>query len=996
MAHKIEIALKDGIRDPRGERIKREIEHFLHLTVQQVRTIDVYTVDAVLSREELEAVAAGPLCDPVIQSWTIDLPAAGGFDWAVEVGFRPGVTDNIGRTAGEAVSYLIQRPLADSEAVYSSIQYLLSGDLSKEQVEKIATGLLCNTLIQRYTVMSAADFMAKRGFPVSVPKVIGETKGQVREIDLEVSDEELLRISKDGVLALTLEEMKIIQAHYRDPQVLAERSKQGLGSKPTDVELECLAQTWSEHCKHKIFAGTVQYEDENGNKQEIKSLFKSYIQRVTKEVRQNMGDKDFCLSVFKDNAGVITFDENNSLVFKVETHNSPSALDPYGGALTGIVGVNRDPFGTGQGSKLIFNTDVFCFADPFYDKPLPSRLLHPRRIFEGVVEGVEHGGNKSGIPTVNGSIVFDERFAGKPLVFCGTAGMMPARVNGIPGHEKSINPGDLIVMAGGRIGKDGIHGATFSSEELNENSPVTAVQIGDPITQKRMFDFLIRARDKGLYRFITDNGAGGLSSSIGEMAGECNGCRMDLAKAPLKYSGLNPWEILISEAQERMSMAVPPEKLDEFMAMSKRFGVESTVLGEFTDSGTFHIQYGDATVAWLPMEFMHEGLPPMQIPAKWQPPVNPEAPAQHKDDWTADLLGLLGQLNICSKESVVRRYDHEVQGGSVVKPFTGVTNDGPSDAAVVRPILDSYKGVVVSHGICPRYSDIDAYHMAANALDEALRNYVAVGGNPDHWAGLDNFCWCDPVLSEKTPDGPYKMGQLVRANQALLDYCVPLNLPLISGKDSMKNDFYDGSTKISIPPTLLFSVIGTIPDIRNAVTMDFKRPGDIICLLGATKDELGGSEYLAMQGYTGNKVPKVDLASALARYKALHGAIMSGLVASCHDLSDGGLAVALAESAFSGGFGCRADLANVRFEGDSRYRTDELLLFSESASRLLVTVHPAQWSAFEEVMSGTMVSQIGHVSDTEIVTIAGLEGKTALQAGLSRLKEAWQRPLKEL
>jgi phosphoribosylformylglycinamidine synthase len=790
--------------------------------------------------------------------------------------------------------------------------------------------------------------------------------------------------------------MKIIQAHYRDPKVREDRAAHGLGSRPTDVELECLAQTWSEHCKHKIFAGTVQYEDGEGNRQEIHSLFKSFIQRVTKEVRENMGDRDFCLSVFKDNAGVIRFDDDNSLVFKVETHNSPSALDPYGGALTGIVGVNRDPFGTGQGSRLIFNTDVFCFADPFYDKPLPARLLHPRRIFEGVVEGVEHGGNKSGIPTVNGSLVFDERFAGKPLVFCGTAGIMPREVNGIPGHEKSILPGDLIVMTGGRIGKDGIHGATFSSEELNENSPVTAVQIGDPITQKRMFDFLIRARDKGLYRFITDNGAGGLSSSVGEMSGECGGCRMDLAKAPLKYPGLAPWEILISEAQERMSLAVPPDRIDEFLAMAGRFGVEATVLGEFTDSGVFHILYNDRTVAWLPMAFMHEGLPPMQLPARWQPPVHPEPAPRDKEDWTADLLALLASLNVCSKESVVRRYDHEVQGGSVVKPFTGVANDGPSDAAVVRPVLDSWKGVVVSHGICPRYSDIDTYHMAANAIDEALRNYVAVGGDPDHWAGLDNFCWCDPVLSEKTPDGPYKMAQLVRANQALLDVCVPCNLPLISGKDSMKNDFYDGTTKISIPPTLLFSVIGTIPDARCAVTMDFKRPGDIVCLLGETRDELGGSEYLAIQGEIGNRVPVVDVPTALGRYKALHRAIMGGLVASCHDLSDGGLAVALAESAFAGGFGCRVELENVRYGGDGERRTDEVLLFSESASRLLVTVHPARWTAFEEVMAGDCYSQIGRVTEDGRLTIAGLSGKTVLQGSLEQLKEAWQRPLKEL
>ena len=471
MANRIETALKPGVRDARGERVKREIEHFLHLNVEEVRTVDVYTVDAALSSTELEQAASGPFSDPVIQNWSIDRPLAANFNFAVEIGFRPGVTDNVGRTGREAVEYITGRPFAAGEGVYYSVQYLISGSLLVADVEKIATGLLCNTLIQRYSILSAAEFVASGGFPAYVPKadVGAYCDTPVNLIDLEVSDEELMRISKDGVLALTLDEMKIIQAQYRDVGILAERQKYGLGAQPTDVELECLAQTWSEHCKHKIFAGTVHYEDEKGNRQEIISLFKSFIQRTTKDVRERMGDKDFCLSVFKDNAGVIKFNDTHSLVFKVETHNSPSALDPYGGALTGIVGVNRDPFGTGIGSKLIFNTDVFCFADPFYDKPLPSRLLHPRRIYEGVVEGVEHGGNKSGIPTVNGSLVFDDRFAGKPLVFCGTAGLMPTIVNGLPAHEKSIEPGDLIVMTGGRIGKDGIHGATFSSEELNEN-----------------------------------------------------------------------------------------------------------------------------------------------------------------------------------------------------------------------------------------------------------------------------------------------------------------------------------------------------------------------------------------------------------------------------------------------------------------------------------------------------------------------------------------------
>ena len=996
MPHRIEVSLKDEVRDPRGERIKREIEHFLHLNVDQVRTIDVYTVDAVLKKEELSAAAAGPFSDPVIQHFTIDAPAASSFDFLVEVGFRPGVTDNVGRTAGEAIGYLLGRPLAAGEGVYTSVQYLISGALSLSDAEKIATGLLCNTLIQRYQILDAGQFVKLGGVAPFVPKVQVEANIEVNAVDLEVSDQELSRISRDGVLALTLDEMRIIQAHYRDPEVRQRRSLVGLGAAPTDVELEALAQTWSEHCKHKIFSADVSYEDGEGNREEISSLFKSYIQRTTADVRAALGEKDYCLSVFKDNAGVIRFNDDWSLVFKVETHNSPSALDPYGGALTGIVGVNRDPFGTGMGAKLIFNTDVFCFADPFFDKELPKRLLHPRRIFEGVVEGVEHGGNKSGIPTVNGSLVFDDRFAGKPLVFCGTAGIMPAKIQGAPSHEKRIVPGDLIVMTGGRIGKDGIHGATFSSEELSESSPVSAVQIGDPITQKRMFDFLIRARDQGLYRFITDNGAGGLSSSIGEMSEECGGCQLDLSLAPLKYPGLAPWEILISEAQERMSLAVPPENIEAFLEMAKRFGVEATVLGTFTDSGIFHMLYGEKTVAYLPLSFMHAGLPPMQIPARWEQPVHPEPVIAEVSDYSGDLKALLSSLNICSKESVVRRYDHEVQGGSVVKPFTGVSNDGPSDAAVVRPLLDSFEAVVVGHGISPRYSDIDAYHMAANAIDEGLRNYVAVGGSLDLLAGLDNFCWCDPVLSERTPDGPYKMAQLVRANKALYDYCTVFSMPLISGKDSMKNDFYDGTTKISIPPTLLFSVIGKMEDARLAVTMDVKRPGDQVYLLGETANELGGSEYLAQKGFVGNSVPKVDAKSALATYRAYNGALSSALVASCHDLSDGGLAVAAAESAFAGGFGMSLELGQVPFKGEAAGRSNAVLLFSESASRLLVTVRAEKASAFEQAMAGTAFARIGEVTAGTALSIAGLSGAAVVVSDIAELKAAWQAPLKDL
>ncbi len=541
-----------------------------------------------------------------------------------------------------------------------------------------------------------------------------------------------------------------------------------------------------------------------------------------------MGADDWCLSVFADNAGIIRFNADWNLVFKVETHNSPSALDPYGGALTGIVGVNRDPFGCGKGAKLIFNTDVFCFAPPDYDKPLPKRILHPRRIYEGVREGVEHGGNKSGIPTVNGCLVFDERYLGKPLVYCGTGGIMPARINGEPTHTKAILPGDLVVMTGGRIGKDGIHGATFSSEELHEGSPVTAVQIGDPITQKKMTDFLLIARDMGLYRAITDNGAGGLSSSVGETAQLSGGCEIDLKKAPLKYPGLNPWEILISESQERMTLAVDPKRIDEFLCLARKMDCEATVLGRYTDSGWFHIRYGEETVVYVEMSFLHEGLPQMTLKAAWSAPRREEPAIPDPVDFGEALKAMLGRLNICSKESVVRQYDHEVQGGSVVKPLTGARDDGPSDAAVIRPLLDTFEGIVIASGICPRYSDIDAYHMAAAAIDEAVRNAIAVGAPLGRLAGLDNFCWCDPVRSEKTPDGEYKLAQLVRANQALYDVTTAYGVPCISGKDSMKNDYQIGAVRISIPPTLLFYTMGKMEDVRMAVTMDVKKAGDLV------------------------------------------------------------------------------------------------------------------------------------------------------------------------
>jgi len=991
MAYRIEVGLKPGVRDARGEKIKRRIIGDLQIPVLAVDTIDVYTVDAALSWPEIECIAQGPFIDPIIQEFSINKPLRRDFDWAIEVGYKPGVTDNVGRTAKEAIELIRQRKFAPTEGVYTSVLYLIKGNLSKSQAETIATGLLANTLIQRFEIKDKFSWDPEVGMGITIPRVTGKKEIRVEEIDLQISDEELIKLSARRVLALSLKEMKALRQYAEDPRVREERRKVGLGDKLTDCEIEALAQTWSEHCKHKIFNSLIEYHDGQGNVLLIDSLFNTFIKRSTEEIRRRMGEQDWCVSVFKDNAGVIRFNKDWNLVFKVETHNSPSALDPYGGALTGIVGVNRDPFGTGKGAKLIFNVDTFCFAPPDYDKPLPPRLLHPKRIFEGVREGVEHGGNKSGIPTVNGSIVFDERYAGKPLVYCGTGGIMPREILGEPAHEKQARPGDLIVMTGGRIGKDGIHGATFSSEELHEESPTSAVQIGDPITQKRMTDFLLRARDLGLYRSITDNGAGGLSSSVGEMARDCNGCRLHLERAPLKYAGLDPWEILLSEAQERMTLAVPKEKIDTFLELAKRMEVEATVLGEFTDSGYFHILYDGRTVAYLDMDFLHNGYPRMELCARWESKNYPEPDFPDPEDLTPYLKQVLARYNVCSKESVIRQYDHEVQGGSVIKPLVGAFNDGPSDAAVLRPLLDSWEGIVISSGICPRYSDIDTYHMMACAIDEAIRNNLAVGGNLNHMAGLDNFCWCDPVKSEKTPDGEYKLAQLVRANMALYDYTTAFGVPCISGKDSMKNDYLIGETKISIPPTVLFSVVSVIPDVRQCITMDAKRPGDLVYILGETYNEMGASEYYALRGYIGNEVPKVKAPQAKALYQALSQAIQQGLVASCHDCSDGGLGVALAETAFAGAWGMEVDLRQVPAPFGLR---NDTLLFSESASRFVVTVHPEQKKRFEECLAGNVFAEIGVVTNQDYLLIKGLHGRNVVTANIFELKEAWQKPLR--
>ncbi len=971
MDHRIEISVAPQWRDARGEAVARGIKNLLRQEVESVRTRDVFTVCGDFDAKQAQLIAK-ELSNPVTQGWKLGESRPGSpfeFDWLIAVGFRPGVTDNVARTAREAVGDILGRKIREDEALFSSVEYMIkSSKLSKAEAERIGKGLLANELIETVSVFSRAE-LSKGAIPLNKPVVKGAGGGTVKEFDLEVSDEELLEISRKGTLALSLEEMKAIQAYFRKDK---KRAKLGLGSKPTDVELEILAQTWSEHCKHKIFDAEIDYDDGSGKRKKIVSLFKSYIKRSTAEISKKV---DWLVSVFHDNAGVIAFNDKIDLVYKAETHNSPSALDPYGGAMTGIVGVNRDPMGTGQGANLLINVWGYCLGSPFTDpKDVPEGLLHPRRIRDGVHKGVIDGGNQSGIPYGLGWEFFDERFLGKPLVYCGTIGTLPKKIGKIEGHTKSIKPGDLIVMAGGRIGKDGIHGATFSSEELHADSPVQAVQIGDPITQKRMGDFIYEARDKGLYRFITDNGAGGLSSSVGEMASLCGGCKLDLAKAPLKYAGLNPWEIIVSEAQERMSFAVQPENIEKFLKLAAERDVEATVLGTFTDSGRFHLLYGSKTVACLDMEFMHDGLPRMKIPAKWTPPHFP-TPKFKGRDVKADYEALLGRLNICSCEYKARQYDHEVKGLSVVKPYTGARRDVASDATVfmVEPL--SKEGVILAAAILPRYSDIDTYHMMASAIDLAVRRTVAAGGKPGTIAGLDNFCWPDPVKSPKTPDGEYKMAQLVRANQALYDYTKAFLVPCISGKDSMKNDSSRGGRKISIPPSVLFSTIAKIDDVSLAVSIDAKKAGDDVYIVGVTKSELGGSEYFSMLGGTGESVPKVDAKAALKTYKAVYKITSKSLANSIVSPALGGLAVAFAKMAMGGRLGLEIDLDALPVEGKLSL---EEMLFSESNSRFVISCSPESSAKLEKALKGIPFAKAGKVVERQEIKLAGKAGKLAV------------------
>lgn len=992
----IELVLKDTIPDVSGNRVQHDAHKYLNIETGTVKTGRIYSVLYELTDDQIEIFAHQGLVDSILHDVYINrLYSNSNFRSYILVSKLPGVTDDEGMSAQKTLCDILNIPLNTStQSIFTQDLYYIEYDLNMHQLRRLAQELLGNTLINHF------EYGAFTGAINYIPTVNIHADSKIDIIDIYINDNELIDLSKRMLLSLNLEEMKAIQSYYKDEIRKEKRRERGLPELPTDCELEIFAQTWSEHCKHKEFNAEIEYHDlETHEVKKIDSLFKTYIKASTNIVQQNLikrGD-NWLLKVFSDNAGVVRIDDNRVFIWKVETHNSPSALDPYGGALTGIVGVNRDPLGTGiGGGKLLFNTDVLCFGSPYYDGKLLSNQLHPRRILTGVVKGIEDGGNKSGIPTVNGAIIFDDRFRGKPLVYCGTGAIMPARYNGRNSWEKMIDNNDIIVMAGGRVGKDGIHGATFSSLEIDEHSPRSAVQIGSPITQKNLTDFFEHACRLNLVKCSTDNGAGGLSSSIGELARISGGARVDIKRVPLKYSGLKPWEIYVSESQERMTLVVESANLKTLFDLASEFEVELTDIGRFTDSGYLEVMYGEDLIAFLELEFLHEGVPKKYLQAEWKRIRIAEPTIPSDLDYNDISLRLLASLNICSKECVIRRYDHEVKGKTIVKPLMGPHGVAPQDAGVMRLDFDSYVGIAISNGIIPRLSDIDAYQMSAGAFDEAIRQIIAVGGKlPDprcqiknrFWSVNDNFCVPDSVYNEKTnPDGKYKLAQLVQMCKALYDSATFFNIPMTSGKDSMKNDFVGDGIKISIPPTILYSMVAKIDDVRDTITAEFKHVGDRIYQVGITYAELGASEFNLLFGKPGNQIPVARRELARDVYRKLNKAQEQKLITSCHDISDGGMIISLIEAAFGGGLGVDIDIAPIDLHVSAA-------LFSESHSRFIVSISPSNADEFEKIMGKDHSVFLGTVTDDKKISVKK-HASRIIDIELSTCLEAWSNGLR--
>ncbi len=993
MISTLEIALKPDLADAKAQALIQKAASYFQILLDSARCVHMLTLESDLSADQLDLIRQEIFTNPVTQVSAFQ-PLDLDFDWCIWIGLRPGVRDNAGATALEAIQDLLGKDNSPVQAAYTSLRYCITGkNLARQDMEVLAGQLLSNSIIQQYGIFSRQDWNPDVGVGVVPPKVIMNHTPCCSALSID-SDDVLSRISQERNLALHPRDIPVIRSYFLDPGVMEDRKKMGL-SQPTDLELEYISQARSDHCNHNTFNGVFRYTDaETRETRTIESLFKTYIREPTLELKEK---KDWVVSVLWDNAGVGKFDDDTNYVITGETHNSPSNMEAYGGAITGIVGVYRDPLGTGLGARLFMGSFGFCTGFTDYEGPLKPPL-HPRRLLDGIIEGVKDGGNKSGVPTTFGQVAFDHGYMGKSLVFVTALGIMPASIEGRPSHEKTTTAGDLIIMSGGRVGKDGIHGVTASSESYSENTPAGHVQIGDPYTQKKMHDFLLACRDEGLIAFITDNGGGGLSSSVGESAMMSNGCIVELDKVPLKYEGLDMWEIWVSESQERMTICIHPENLDRFMELSALHEVESTVIGEYTDTGKLHITYNGETCAYVDMDLLDKGFPAWEFEAKWTSPETRglvEPVISVPESMNEIVLAMLTDPNTASKEWIFRQYDHEVQGGSVIKPLVGVKANIPSDASVTRPVLESSRGIAFSQSLLPWYGKIDAYHMTSCTIDEALRRLISVGGTLAHVGGVDNFCWphigYDPVSN---PDGKFKAAQLVRSCMALKDTCMAYEIPLLSGKDSMYVDGhlegrFGERIKVSALATLQFSATSLVENVMDCVTLEPKQPGDFVYVVGETADELGGSAYYDLFGETGLHVPRVDFARNKVLYKAVEKAMDHRMLASCHAVARGGLAVHLCLMALGGGLGMDIDLGVENFPC-SGVVTDQARLFSESSGRFLATLAPEQAGEFEKLCKGLAVAKIGVVTEADSgLVIRGQKGQLLVDLDLSSLEDAF-------
>jgi len=976
MLYKIRLIPKLGADSPESRRVARTLVD-AGVNAQGITHIRLFLIEGDFPREQAVRVAAHLLADPVLETTEVldGNQAEPDSEQLFHIMRRTGVMDPVEASLTRALRDFGLQPTA----VKSADQYRFAQKPGAQDLSRAAAAL-GNIVVDE---AHAGAIMLE-----SLPRG-RDYRYELRHVAVRSFDDaNLLQVNGTHGLALNIEEMRAVRDYFS----AAKRE-------PTDIELQTIAQTWSEHCKHKTLAGHVHYR-EKGPKGEdklavdslfdkgdlpldgrIDNLLKDTIKRATDEL-----DKPWCLSVFVDNAGVIEFDGDDAICFKVETHNHPSAIEPYGGAGTGIGGVIRDILGTGMGARPILNTNVFCFGP--WDLPrdgVPKGALHPRKVLRGVVQGVRDYGNRMGIPTPNGSLHFEPRYTGNPLVYAGCVGLIPRDK-----ISKAAKPGDHIIVVGGRTGRDGIGGATFSSAELTSKSEVVssgAVQIGNAVQEQMTQETLLKARDLGLYNAVTDCGAGGLSSAVGEM-GEQLGAEVELARVPIKYAGLSYLEVWLSEAQERMVIAVPPHKVSDALKLFAAEDVEATDIGVFEKTGRLKLSWHGQIVADLDMGFLHNGMPKVWRQAEWQQPTPHPLPKRDgaPREPGAILRAILASPNVCSKEWVVRMYDHEVQAGSAVKPFTGPGRDGPSDACAVVPRPGCNAAVVVSNGLNVLYGDVDPYHMAKANIDEALRNYVATGGDIDHCAILDNFSWgnCNK---------PDRMGAMVRACYGALHAARAFGTPFISGKDSLNNEFRtEAGASIAIPHTLLISAIGKSVSIDGLTTSDLKMPGNKLYLVGLTRKEFAGSHHELVTGMRGEQGVQVDCESALRCYRMINDCQKLGLVRSAHDCAEGGLAVALAEMCFGGRLGAQVRLTQELAATDADI-DDTTLLFAESASRIVIEVSPHHEAEVIRRFEGLPLVEIGAVVNQPRLGVTALDGSSLLDEAIDELRTSWREPL---